>query len=122
MGFYKETQAFEQKTQIKSMNHQQQQENVRCIEKSSTSTTTKPTANILEASTTSSSSTIFASIKSLFTSTSIEHHTPYTTSSEHPTVEPPRSQRPSQSSGYHSSFTDSWDVDDSYVKVTKFSG
>ena len=122
MGFYKETQAFEQRTQIKSMNQhhqQQQQDNVKCTDGRNIESSTKQTANILEASTTSNSSSIFASIKSLFTSNSIEHHSSYSTSSDQSCE--PQSQRPSQSSGY-SSFMDSWDVDDSYVKVSKFSG
>ena len=108
MGFYKETQAFEQKTQIWKTSNLQ--DSVKCMDNIESPKAT----NILESSTASNSS-IFASIKALFTSTSIEQHAPF------PSSERPRSQRPSQSSGYNS-FTDSWDVDDSYVKVIKFSG
>ena len=107
MGFYKETQTFDQHTKAK-------REDVRCLDKQEDDgiLSTRSATNSLEASTASTSSTIFASIRTLFTSTSIEH-TPLASSG--------RYQRPSTSSGYNS-FTDSWDVDDSYIKVCKFSG
>ena len=142
MGFYSETQTLDQQAKIK--------DNLQCSSKSvdeqiksvggiaNNNHQTQPTSpppppplapvdttqqshtqmSKLEASTTSTSS-VFASIKALFTSNSADKSRCNSFESKSSTR--PSTPKHDRSSGYHS-LEDSLDMDDTYIKVCKFTG
>jgi len=137
MGFYSETQTLDQQVRIK--------DNLQCSTKPESSfvdgkannnytnlsppppppltpMSTQSNAQIskLEASTTSTSSSVFASFKALFTSNTVDKSRCNSFESK-PSLSRPSTPKHDQSSGYHS-LENSLDMDDSYIKVCKFTG
>eukprot|EP00111_Clytia_hemisphaerica_P018597 TCONS_00054991-protein len=135
MGFYQERQTFDE--QASASSNLPSNEDIGNNKKSSSSFLDyeqQTNNNKLESSITSTTSTsVFASIKSLFTSApdnQIRSRANSTARSRSGTLTSTHShnsyRKHAQSSGYHSLETsskdleDSWDIDDTYIKVCKF--
>ena len=140
MGFYQETQTFDEQAYIKSASSNLTSNEYFAENKKSCPPVAdyeqQTNNNKLESSITSTTSTsVFASIKSLFTSGTDQQsrsRASSTTRSRSGTLTSTQShnsyRKHAQSSGYHSLETsskdleDSWDIDDTYIKVCKFTG